>query len=254
MDYTTVTNFFLVNGSHQVRENLYLGLEVLSWAAQVSLQPDLVSLPDERYTGPGLVLEWDSRDNIMFPTTGRHLGGRFTVYSDATGSDRAFNKLKLSLTGYRSLGNSTRILAGRIMTESAFGDVPFSGQAILSGNKNLRGYANGRNRADRLMMLESEYRWNFWRRWSMAVFAGVAWVADDLAAIRLGPGRPGTLHQYRRGFLNRIRLDVFQFVSQTFQLHSKGLLLILDQALGGFPVVLDTIEQVFLDLVGVAAA
>jgi len=181
LDYTTATGFLFAQGLRRTWGDLYLGLAAVTWSARVAIEPDLVEFDDERYTGPGLVAEWDRRDHIMQPTSGFVAEGRMLFYGEAFGADRDFRKLSLTVSGYRALGDTTRVVAGRVLHEAGFGDVPFSAQSILGGGRNLRGYADGRNRADQLLVVEGEYRWNFWRRWGAVAFAGLAWVADDLS-------------------------------------------------------------------------
>jgi outer membrane translocation and assembly module TamA len=156
----------------------------------VGLEPDLVELPDERYTGPGVVAEWDRRNHVMFPTGGFQVQGRLTFFDDAFGSDRDFRRLVWSVAGYEALGDTNRVLAGRILHQAAFDDVPFSAQSIMNGNRNLRGYSNGRYRDDQLVMIEAEYRWMFHRRWGLVGFAGAGWVADRPAGMSLGETLP----------------------------------------------------------------
>lgn len=179
VDYTTVSNFLFLKGARAVRRPAYLGLEAIAWSAQVSLEPDLVDVPNEHYRALGGNGEWDRRDHVMYPTAGFNAEARFDLYNGAFGSDRDFRKLIVKLSGYTTLGDSTRVLAGRILTESAFGDVPFSGQAIVSGNQNLRGYTSGSHRGDQLLTAEAEYRWTFQGRWGLAAFAGFGFVGPD---------------------------------------------------------------------------
>jgi len=190
IDYTTATGFLFAQGQRRTWEDLYLGLAVLTWSARVDVAPDLVGDAEERYAGAGVLAEWDGRNHVMTPTDGVAVEARWLVYGGALGSDRDFRKLKLTVRGYRELGDSTRVLAGRILHEGGYGDVPFSSQTIVSGNQNLRGYANGRYRADHLLVVEAEYRWNFWRRWGAATFAGLGWSADSLAEMSLADTLP----------------------------------------------------------------
>lgn len=179
LDYTTVSDFIFLKGSRLTWSELYLGAEVLAWSAKVSIDPDLLEVPNEFYSSLGVNGEWDGRNHVMYPTSGTNTTVRYDVYDEALGSDRDFRKLKVKISGYTTLGDTTRVLAGRILADAAFGDVPFSGQAILSGNQNLRGYANGRHRGDKLLTLETEYRWNFYGRWGAVGFAGVGFVGED---------------------------------------------------------------------------
>lgn len=190
LDYTTVSDFVYLKGSRLTWSRLYLGAEALAWSAKVSIDPDLVEIPNEFYSSLGVNGEWDGRDHIMYPTSGTNTTVRYDFYDEALGSDRDFRKLNIKISGYTTLGDTTRVLAGRILTDAAFGDVPFSGQAILSGNQNLRGYAKGRHRGDKLLTLETEYRWNFYGRWGAVGFAGVGFVGENWNSFSTGNALP----------------------------------------------------------------
>jgi len=191
LDYTTVSDFIFLKGSRLTWSKLYLGAEALAWTAKVSIDPNLADIPNEFYSSLGVNGEWDSRNHVMYPISGTNTTVRYDVYDEALGSDRDFQKLNVKISGYTTLGDTTRVLAGRILTDSAFGDVPFSGQAILSGNQNLRGYANGRHRGDKLLTLETEYRWNFWGKWGAVGFAGVGFVGKDWNSFSADDALPG---------------------------------------------------------------
>ncbi|MFT5233356.1 MAG: hypothetical protein ACI9UK_001292 [Candidatus Krumholzibacteriia bacterium] len=190
LDYTSANNMIFAQGSRRTWDKLYLGLAVLSWSSQNTFGDDLIVDAEETYTGPGFLAEWDKRDHIMYPTDGVSVDGRFLFFSDTFGSDRDFRKLNLSVAGYEAVSDSTGVLAGRILYEGGFGDVPFSGQSMVNGNRNLRGYSNGRYRADHLLVLESEYRWKFHKRWGAVAFAGVAWSAKEVSLMSLDDSLP----------------------------------------------------------------
>ncbi len=190
LDYTTVTDFAMLEASRLAWNHLYLGLDVVTWTAKVSLEQGLIETEAQRYTGLGPMAELDRADHIFTPTRGWKASSHFLIYDEALGAEQNFTKLFLKLTGYGSLRDSTHVLAARALGELGFGDVPFSSQAIVSGNRNLRGYSDGRYRADQLMEFETEYRWTFWRRWGATAFAGVAFVASDLTKASLDDALP----------------------------------------------------------------
>ncbi len=192
IDYTTATGFLFLQGQRQTWNDLYLGLAAVSWSAEVSADADVPSTSAERYTGPGVVADWDKRNDVMTPTDGYAVSGRMIFYDDSFGSDANFQALSLAVSSYRELSGPERVLAGRFMYESAYGDVPFSAETIVNGNRNLRGYANGSHRADQLLMVETEYRWNFYHRWGAVVFAGLAWSADEVSQMTLADTLPGS--------------------------------------------------------------
>src|SRR6478736_5945520 len=49
--------------------------------------------------------------------------------------------------------------------------------------QDIRGYSQGQYRNDQVYTLQAEYRWNFYKRWSMVAFAGVASAVEKLADI-----------------------------------------------------------------------
>jgi hypothetical protein len=192
LDYTSGNNIIFAQGSRRTRDKLYLGLAVLSWSSQNTFGDDVITRAEETYIGSGFLAEWDQRDHLMYPTDGMFVDGRVLFFSDTFGSDRDFRKLNLGAGGYEAVKDSTGVLAGRVLYEAAVGDVPFSGQTMLNGSRNLRGYSNGRYRADQLLVLETEYRWKFHKRWGAVAFAGVAWSADELSQMSLGDTLPAS--------------------------------------------------------------
>ena len=85
LDYTTATNFIFAQGSRRTWDKLYLGWRVLSWSSQVTFGDDLIEMPEERYTGPGVMAEWDKRDHIMYPTDGVYVDGRYSSFPTPSG-------------------------------------------------------------------------------------------------------------------------------------------------------------------------
>ena len=192
LDYTSGNKMVFAQGSLRTWDKLYLGLAALAWSSQNTYGDDLIADAEETYIGPGFLAEWDKRDHIMYPTDGVAVDGRLLFFSDTFGSDRDFRKLNLGASGYEAIKDSTGVLAGRVLYEAGFGDVPFSGQSMVNGNRNLRGYSNGRHRADQLLVVETEYRWKFHRRWGAVAFAGLAWSADELSQMSLGDTLPAS--------------------------------------------------------------
>ncbi len=207
VDYTTVTNFAFAKGERRVAPNLYAGLELIGWSALVSVEPNIVEIPEETYRAAGLSGNWDLRDHMMNPREGTNVAVRYDVYAEALGSDRDFNKLNFTVTGFTTLGDSTRVLAARILTDASFGDVPFSGQAIVNGNKNLRGYSNGRHRGDQLLTIETEYRWNVYGKWGLAGFAGVGFVADEWSNYSMSEALPAAGLGVRYRMIDAYRIN-----------------------------------------------
>ena len=56
--------------------------------------------------------------------------------------------------------------------------IPFNGQNTV-GRDDLRGYSNGKYRANQVYNIQSEYRWNFYKKWGMVTFGGLAIATDN---------------------------------------------------------------------------
>ena len=74
------------------------------------------------------------------------------------------------------------MLAVRASFDIASGDVPFEGQTVVGGD-DIRGYSQGKYRNDQVYTLQAEYRWNFYKRWGLVAFAGLASAVEKLADI-----------------------------------------------------------------------
>jgi len=228
LDYNTVSDFLYLKGSRRTWGKLYLGAEILAWTAKVSIEPDLADIPNEFYSSLGATGEWDGRDHIMYPTSGTNTTVRYDVYDEALGSDRDFRKLVVKISGYTTLGDTTGVLAGRILTESAFGDVPFSGQAILNGNQNLRGYANGRHRGNQLLTLETEYRWNFYGKWGAVGFAGVGFISENWSNFSTGDALPASGFGLRFRMIETYKINAR--VDYAWGKHDQGIYISIGEA------------------------
>jgi hypothetical protein len=117
--------------------------------------------------GLGAVLYFDSRDNMFTPNRGVYAGLKSIFYDGYFGSDRNFTRLFFHLLAYTPL---TKNLygAGRIDVKTAFNDVPFYLRPFIS----LRGVPAMRYQGETTYLAETEFRWDFTRRWSIVGFCG----------------------------------------------------------------------------------
>ena len=123
--------------------------------------------------GMGASLDWDTRDAVLFPRRGTFLQLSADAFGPMAGSDFTFNRIKLDLRKYLTLGTD-RVLALQAYLLSTGGDVPFHKLALLGGESLLRGYYRGRFRDKGLVLLQAEFRALVTRRIGFAGFAGLA--------------------------------------------------------------------------------
>jgi len=135
--------------------------------------PGLPSFRSESNVG-GLTpsLTYDSRDNIFTPTHGAYLEATAGLFGPALGADNEFQRV--SLLGMYFLPMNEKLFLGfRGATAASFGDEPFYLRPFIS----LRGAPIMRYQGEEIAQIESELRWQFWKRFSLIGFVGggAAW-------------------------------------------------------------------------------
>jgi outer membrane protein assembly factor BamA len=175
------------------KERLYAGIQYKFENLKIlEFEPDGL-LSTGRITGSGggklsamgLILNWDTRDNIFFPRSGNFFQMTTNFYLPAFGSDFTFTSLKLDLRKYFPFFKSD-VLAVQVLLQSVSGSPTFRHMAEIGGDKIMRGYYGGRYRDKSMIVLQTEYRMKIWKIFGMVVFAGLADVADKLGNLSLG--------------------------------------------------------------------
>ncbi len=81
------------------------------------------------------------------------------------------------------------MLVSRLFTDIAAGEVPFNGENVV-GQDDLRGYSQGRYRAEQVYALQTELRQNIHNKFGMIGFLGVGYAMDkpsELAQVDILP-------------------------------------------------------------------
>lgn len=157
--------------------DLFVGVEYLFLKNNVSPRFDFDELPDfvdeasfkAVQSSPGLILEYDKRDNIFTPDKGTLISSDFRVNANWTGSDFEFKNWRFSILQYfQPLDNW--VAGFRLETQQQFGDAPF----YLLRSLNMRGVPSARYQGNSTYLLETEQRYDFTLRWSGVLIGGVA--------------------------------------------------------------------------------
>jgi hypothetical protein len=165
-----------LNATRLIRPHLYAGIgyqfenyNVVETEVNGSLAADTIpGSQGSRTSGLGLQLIYDTRDTVFYPSSGwygalstmnngKHWGGNFN-----------FNRIELNLSKYQRLYKNA-ILALNSYNSFVLGTAPFQQQSQLGGNKQMRGYYQGRFTDYNQMALGVETRFPVYRR-----FGGVA--------------------------------------------------------------------------------
>lgn len=122
----------------------------------------------------GAAIQFDGRDNIFTPDKGIRIQSDFFWSDDVLGSDYDAWRINLSAIGYYPL--TKKLIGGlRIEGEQALGSPPF----YLLPGINLRGIPAARYQGKTSIVTEAELRWDFYRRWSIMGYGGLASAFND---------------------------------------------------------------------------
>lgn len=144
----------------------------------------------QRIGKAGLVLDYDTRDNMFYPNRGTYAELEAQFSRSWLGSDQSFESYRAR--GYHWTPVSPRWTLG-LRGDGQFtrGAVPFYAQPYVD----LRGVSRGRYQDRDALALEAELRWHATPRWSLLGFGGVGkaygnWTtfSDATTVVSVGAG------------------------------------------------------------------
>jgi outer membrane protein assembly factor BamA len=117
-------------------------------------------------------LTFDSRDNFFTPTRGTYIEGSAGIFSPALGGNEDFQRATLIAMQFIPL-SSNWFLGIRGDIAASFGNEPFYMRPYIS----LRGTPALRYQGEEVAQIETEVRWQCWKRFSLVGFVGggAAW-------------------------------------------------------------------------------
>jgi outer membrane protein assembly factor BamA len=180
IDYSTNIAFAYAEGMALAGSRIYLGLRLVYSGTETVFDSPLK--PDETTSlfGFGFAGEYDVRDNVFTPFEGMNIKLKTFTFLEALGSSDNYNRITFDVNKYIPVRENATLLL-RFFSNISFGkDVPFVGKNVV-GRDDLRGYTDGRYRANQVYDIQGEYRWNFYGRWGMVAFGGAAIATDDFS-------------------------------------------------------------------------
>ena len=124
----------------------------------------------------GPVLEWDTVDDTIYPTTGQRLRYSLQKGEGLDGFEADFLRQTLSLNAYAPFGERV-VLAGKAIACQVDGDAPFFSLCGVGVTDGLRGYAAGLFFDTALANVQSELRVRATDRIGLTVFGGASAIA-----------------------------------------------------------------------------
>ena len=135
-------------------------------------------------SGIGIVLSYDNRNNIFYPTNGDYYEIAIALFSRILGSDYSYNKTFINLRKYLGIAEN-QVVALQMYYTFVGGGVPFYDIPRLGGDEIMRGFFSGRYRDKHYFATQAEYRIRVWWRFGLVGFAGVGDVANDITKFEI---------------------------------------------------------------------
>lgn len=195
VDYQTKANLVLFQLQRKVFRRVYAGVTGTYMASTTTFNfPNELggdSTHKSALNNIGYILSNDTRDNVNYPVRGMFLNFKNQFYQNWVGSDYDFTRYVLSYNQFFSLKKNERhVLVMRANIDIAVGDVSFEGQTVV-GMDDIRGYSQGKYRGNQVYTLQTEYRWNFYKRFGMVAFFGFASAVENFSEIFESQVLPG---------------------------------------------------------------
>ena len=187
-DYSTKANLFVLQLQRNIYKRIYLGptgsfvKSTTTFGLPGESGED--SVTHSRLNNVGYIISNDTRDHVQNPIRGMFLNFKNQFYRDWVNSDFEFVRYIVTYNQFFKFSkkDDSQVMAMRATFNIATGDVPFEGQTVVGGD-DIRGYSQGRYRDDQVYTLQAEYRYNFYNRWGLVAFAGVASAVEKFADI-----------------------------------------------------------------------
>jgi outer membrane protein assembly factor BamA len=159
-------------------------------------------------------LTFDTRDNFFTPNRGTYLEASAGFFSPAFGADQDFQRAGLVAMQFVPL-TSTLFLGVRADGAASFGNEPFYLRPYIS----LRGAPTLRYQGEEVAQIETELRWQFWKRFSLVGFVGggAAWnhLEQFNSTQTIVTGGAGFRYEMARKYGLHVGLDVARGPDET---------------------------------------
>ena len=122
----------------------------------------------------GLEFNYDSRDNFLSPNKGLYIGGKYHYNASFLGGDQDFGKTEIFGKVYLQVSNQV-FGAFRIDGQFIGEEAPFYARPYIY----LRGVPAARYQGNQVMVVETQWRWLFYRNLSIVGFTGTGKALDN---------------------------------------------------------------------------
>ena len=143
-------------------------------------QQKVAGRTDYHVSGLGSSLTYDKRNNAFAPDQGIFCQLSFNHFDKFWGSDFNYTNVVVDLRKYLPVfGN--KVLAFQLYSFNNTGEVPLRSLASFGGANRMRGYYDGRYKDNNQLIMQGEYRFPVYKRFSAVAFAGGGNVSNRFA-------------------------------------------------------------------------
>lgn len=181
--YAVEFPLFRVNYFYRAKKNFYIGARwwfedyrVKSFDHKEKFTGQNMSFG--KSSGPGIVLLFDSRDNIYYPGEGRYLELVFHDQSKEWGSDFRFQRFRADYREFLKVSDKS-VMAFHGFADFVKGNTPFNQLPGIGAGRRGRGFYEGRFRDRCILLLESEFRRVLSMKWTVATFMNYSLLGSD---------------------------------------------------------------------------
>ena len=125
--------------------------------------------------GMNAVFLWDSRNNTFTPYKGLMSTIEIGSFSKAFGGDTDYGNFSFRSFYYKPIIPELLFSGYKLRVAHKWGDVPFYELPFID----MRGIRALRYQGSNVYSLETEWRWNLFRRWSLVGFVGMGEALED---------------------------------------------------------------------------
>ncbi|WP_232012676.1 BamA/TamA family outer membrane protein [Vibrio aphrogenes] len=164
--------------------HLYLGVSQLWFHTKIGAKEPLINDALHQVLGDsstssalGMIAQYDSRNNLFYPTQGGTAKAEYLWYRDGFGSDYHFNTLTLDGHYFFPLADKWTLgVAGNYQSLThADKNLPPLARPYI----NMRGISRYRYQGDYVLTTQTQLMWQVTPRWSLHGFVGAGSVAEE---------------------------------------------------------------------------
>ncbi|GIU49493.1 BamA/TamA family outer membrane protein [Shewanella sp. KT0246] len=149
--------------------------QIVDWIFQQTLGEHNTS------SGLGLAAEYDTRDNIFYPSKGYLVSAEYMSYNEALGSDYLYDSFEISGQSFWPVAEKwTLAVAGNYQAFYAKDDaLPPTVKPYID----LRGVSSYRYQGDQTATLQTQVMYHLNHRWTLSGFYGLGYTYQDNAVL-----------------------------------------------------------------------